>query len=97
MALPIQYGAHLIALRPLSGRYTAPRSPQENDTAGLLKEVEPVDYTNYTINNADPFLEDTDSASRYQARGASGKPHRPTSLGTGSKSSAPPKGIFDDI
>ena len=78
----------------LQGRYTAPRSPQENDTAGLLKEVEPVDYTNYTVNNSDPFLEEGETSSHYQARA---KPNRPTSLGTGSKAKGPPKGIFDDI
>ena len=65
----------------LTGRYTAPRSPQEHDTAGLLKEVHPT-----ATSHPDPFLDDSAPVhapgSRYQAT---------------AKRGAPPKGIFDDI
>ena len=63
------------------GRYTAPRSPQEHDTAGLLKEMQAP-----ATSHPDPFLDDSapinTSGSRYQAT---------------AKRSGPPRGIFDDI
>ena len=81
------------------------RSPQENDRSNLLKDAEPMGYTEPPT--TDPFQEDgySDTFTRgvhapmggYQTRAV-----RPTTLRTNVNSSArqgrnPPKGIFDDI
>ena len=61
----------------------APRSPQEHDTAGLLKEMHHPDST-----PPDPFLDtDTPAAST----------HRPHRYQATAKRGGPPRGIFDDI
>ena len=90
------------------GKHTVARSPQESDRSNLLKDAEPMGYSD--PHNPDPFQEDGfgdnfgsgrrvhSPAGGYQTRSV-----RPTSLrtnvtpSTGRQARNPPRGIFDDI
>ncbi|XP_061191902.1 G-protein coupled receptor-associated protein LMBRD2-like [Saccostrea echinata] len=70
-------------------RETLARSPDDNDKTELLKEAEPIDYTGELPSTTDPF---SDFSQGYQ-RTSSLRSSRFSSK----TSSAPPRGIFDDV
>jgi hypothetical protein len=73
-------------------KYTVARSPDENDRTELLRQVEPIDYTE---DRGDLLGDYTRSLSSqgYQAQG--GSRFTPSSSRPGPNK--PPRGIFDDI
>ena len=73
----------------------APRSPQEHDTAGLLKEMQyPADVS--LSSPPDPFL-DSSSNQPGTHSGGGGGGHGSSRYQATAKRGAPPRGIFDDI
>ena len=76
----------------LLGRYTVPRSPDENDKSELLRQAEPIDYVGGSdINILEDSSYSTHSSGGYQSQSqfSRAKPHR--------ASRPPPKGLFDDV
>ena len=69
------------------GRYTVPRSPDENDKGDLLRQAEPIDY----IGGRDDDYYSSHSAGGYQSQTKypRAKTHR--------ASRPPPKDLFDDV
>ena len=74
-------------------KYSVARSPDESDRTELLRQVEPIDYTE---DRADLLADYTRSLNTrsgsqgYQAQGSRFSSSRPAP-------SKPPRGIFDDI
>ncbi|XP_071116644.1 G-protein coupled receptor-associated protein LMBRD2-like isoform X1 [Haliotis cracherodii] len=72
--------------------YTVPRSPDDNDRTELLRQAEPIDYTD---DRSDPLAEYTRSTATeplgYQSRPT------PSRFSSSRPTSRPLKGIFDDV
>lgn len=70
-------------------RETVARSPDDNDKTELLREAEPIDYTGELTSTTES---DADFSQGYQ-RGHALRSNRNSSR----TSSAPPRGIFNDV
>lgn len=70
-------------------RETVARSPDDNDKTELLREAEPIDYTGELTSTTES---DADFSQGYQ-RGHTLRSNRNSSR----TSSAPPRGIFNDV
>ena len=73
-------------------KYSVARSPTENDRTGLLREAEPIDYTE---DRGDSLMDYTRSSTARSTGYQSGGSSR---FGSNRQASnKPPRGIFDDV
>ena len=74
-----------------AGRYTVPRSPDENDKSDLLRQAEPIDYIGGSDNGTyeDHSTPHTGAGYQSQVQYPRAKTHK--------SSRPPPRDLFDDV